>query len=262
MRGGHFPASTSRPTRPPSRVTLTIDRGDMAISNGRVISDTPGPGPGQHTVKFSTSPKMSSYLVAMAVGDFECLEGAADGTPIRVCTPPGKKELGRIALESAQEILTYLQRVLHHQLPVRKTRHAGGARLRRERDGEHRGDLLPRDAPCSPTARPRRSPRARTSPRRRARGGPSVVRQSRHHAVVGRPVAERGLRDLDGNPSAGRVPARSGTLPSTKRAPPRRRSTSIRCGRRAPSTPRCGRRPRSRACSTPFPTRRAPPSSG
>lgn len=88
-------------------VTLTIDRGDVAISNGRVISDTPGPGSGQHTVKFATSPRMSSYLVAMAVGDFECLEGAADGTPIRVCTPPGKKELGRIALESAQQILTF-----------------------------------------------------------------------------------------------------------------------------------------------------------
>ena len=88
-------------------VTLTIDRGDVAISNGRVISDTPGPGSGQHTVKFATSPKMSSYLVAMAVGDFECLEGAADLTPIRVCTPPGKKELGRIALESAQQILTF-----------------------------------------------------------------------------------------------------------------------------------------------------------
>jgi aminopeptidase N len=88
-------------------VTLTIDRGDVAISNGRVISDTPGPGPGQHTVKFSTSPKMSSYLVAMAVGDFECLEGAADGTPIRLCTPPGKKERGRLALEYAQEILTF-----------------------------------------------------------------------------------------------------------------------------------------------------------
>ena len=88
-------------------VTLTIDRGDVAISNGRVISDTPGPGSGQHTVKFSTSPKMSSYLVAMAVGDFECLDGAADLTPIRVCTPPGKKELGRIALESAQQILTF-----------------------------------------------------------------------------------------------------------------------------------------------------------
>jgi aminopeptidase N len=88
-------------------VTLTIDRGDMAISNGRVISDTPGPGPGRRTVKFATSPKMSSYLVAMAVGDFECLEGAAEGVPIRVCASPGKKELGRLALESAQQILTF-----------------------------------------------------------------------------------------------------------------------------------------------------------
>ena len=88
-------------------VTLTIDEGDMAISNGRVLSDTPGPGAGQHTVKFTTSPKMSSYLVAMAVGDFECLEGGADGTPIRVCTIPGKKHLAEIALESSQEILKY-----------------------------------------------------------------------------------------------------------------------------------------------------------
>jgi aminopeptidase N len=88
-------------------ITMTIDQGDMAISNGRVLSDTPGPARGQHTVKFSTSPKMSSYLVALAVGDFECLGGAADGTPIRVCTVPGKQALGQIALESTQEILKY-----------------------------------------------------------------------------------------------------------------------------------------------------------
>ena len=101
-------------------VTLTIDRGDVAISNGRVVSDTPGPDPGQHTVKFATSPKMSSYLVAMAVGDFECVEGAADGTPIRVCTQPGKKELARIALESAQEILTFYNRYYTIKYPFGK----------------------------------------------------------------------------------------------------------------------------------------------
>ena len=64
-----------------------------------MLSDTPGPAPAQHTVKFATTPKMSSYLVAMAVGDFECLEGAADGIPIRICATPDKKELGRIALD-------------------------------------------------------------------------------------------------------------------------------------------------------------------
>jgi aminopeptidase N/puromycin-sensitive aminopeptidase len=88
-------------------LTLTIDRGDVAISNGRVISDTPGPGPGQHTVKFSTSPKMSTYLVAMAVGDFECLEGGADGIPIRVCTTAGKTPLARLALDLTGQILPF-----------------------------------------------------------------------------------------------------------------------------------------------------------
>ena len=91
-------------------VALTIDRSDMAISNGRVTSDTPGPGPGQHTLTFSTTPRMSSYLVAMAVGDFQCLEGAVDRVPIRICATPDKKNLGRIALESAQEILKFYNR--------------------------------------------------------------------------------------------------------------------------------------------------------
>jgi aminopeptidase N len=88
-------------------VTLTIARGDIAISNGRIISDTPGPGPEQHTVKFSTSPKMSTYLVAMAVGDFECLEDSADAIPIRVCATAGKSHLGRLALDFTQQILPF-----------------------------------------------------------------------------------------------------------------------------------------------------------
>src|SRR4051794_13150719 len=88
-------------------VTLTVDRGDTAISNGKVLSDTPGPAVSQHTVKFATTPRMSTYLVAMAVGDFQCLEGAADNIPIRICAVPQKKELGRIALESAQQILRF-----------------------------------------------------------------------------------------------------------------------------------------------------------
>ncbi len=88
-------------------VALTIDARDMAISNGRVVSDTPGPGANRHTVTFAMSPKMSSYLVAMAVGDFECGEGAADGIPIRVCALPGKKNMTRLAVEAAEHILTY-----------------------------------------------------------------------------------------------------------------------------------------------------------
>src|SRR5579859_8026269 len=50
-------------------VSLVVDSGDTAISNGPIVSDTPGPGAGKHTLKFLTSPKMSTYLVALLVGD-------------------------------------------------------------------------------------------------------------------------------------------------------------------------------------------------
>jgi aminopeptidase N len=89
-------------------VTVTADRGDVAISNGRMASDTPGPAGAQHTMKFSPTPKMSTYLVAIAVGDFQCLEGSSEGVPIRICATPDKKDLGRIALESAERVLSYL----------------------------------------------------------------------------------------------------------------------------------------------------------
>jgi aminopeptidase N len=88
-------------------LTVTVDRGDIAISNGKVLSDTPGPAITQHTMLFAPTPKMSSYLVAIAVGDFRCLDGAADSVPIRICATPDKRDLGRIALDSAQQILKF-----------------------------------------------------------------------------------------------------------------------------------------------------------
>src|SRR3954462_714570 len=88
-------------------LTVTVDRGDIAISNGKVLSDSPGPAITQHTMVFAPTPKMSSYLVAIAVGDFRCLDGAADGVPIRICATPDKRELGKIALDSAQQILKF-----------------------------------------------------------------------------------------------------------------------------------------------------------
>jgi len=88
-------------------ISLTIDRPDQAISNGRVISDTPTADGARHIVKFSTTPKMSTYLVAMAVGRWSCLEGAAESVPIRVCSTEGKQDMGRIALDLTQQILKF-----------------------------------------------------------------------------------------------------------------------------------------------------------
>jgi aminopeptidase N len=101
-------------------VTVVAERGDRVISNGKTLSDVGGPVPTRHTVKFATTPKMSSYLVAIAVGDFQCAEGAADGVPIRVCATPDKKPLTQLALTSAQEILHFYDTYYAIKYPFEK----------------------------------------------------------------------------------------------------------------------------------------------
>ena len=99
-------------------ITLIIDKGDTAISNSKIISDTPGPGDGKHTLKFAPSPKMSSYLVAMLVGDFVCREGGADGIPIRVCSLPEQKDMTGFALEASENALKYFDKYYAIKYPT------------------------------------------------------------------------------------------------------------------------------------------------
>jgi len=88
-------------------ISMTIDAGDTGISNGAQLSDTAGPYPGTHTVSFATTPKMSTYLVAMVVGDFVCRAGQTDGTPIRICSTPDKLHLTEYALAAAEQQLAF-----------------------------------------------------------------------------------------------------------------------------------------------------------
>ncbi len=83
-------------------ITLMVDAADTAISNGRQLTDTPGPDPGKHTLTFARTPKMSTYLVALLVGDFVCRDGVAATTPIRVCATPDKHPLTGFALKAAE----------------------------------------------------------------------------------------------------------------------------------------------------------------
>ena len=101
-------------------LTAIIDQRDSAISNGAVLSDTPGPGPDKHTIRFDTTPKMSTYLVALAVGDFACNGGSVGGIPVRICSTPDKKHLTGLALESTQEILKYLNNYYSIRYPFKK----------------------------------------------------------------------------------------------------------------------------------------------
>ena len=85
-----------------------------------MVSDTPGPKPGTHTVRFGTTPRMSTYLVALAVGDFQCAEGSAGPIPVRVCTRPERKDAARFALEAAEQIFAFDNRYFAFHYPFRK----------------------------------------------------------------------------------------------------------------------------------------------
>ena len=100
-------------------IALTVDAADTVISNTNQIADVPA-GPGKHTLKFATTPKMSTYLVAFLVGDFKCTSGTSDGVPIRACSTPDKVQYTRFAVESAEYVLHYYDTYFGIKYPMPK----------------------------------------------------------------------------------------------------------------------------------------------
>ncbi len=101
-------------------VSLIVDKGDTAISNTNIVSDTPGPVVGEHTIRFATTPKMSTYLVAFLVGDFQCTSGSSDGTPIRACATPDKVQYTKFAVQAAEFVLHYYDTYFGIKYPMPK----------------------------------------------------------------------------------------------------------------------------------------------
>ncbi len=113
-----FPCFDEPALKATFNVTLVVDAGDTAISNTKMARDTPGPVAGKHTVMFATTPKMSTYLVAWVVGDFQCAGGKADGVPIRVCATPDKVKLAGLALDAAKWDLKYYDKYFGIKYPM------------------------------------------------------------------------------------------------------------------------------------------------
>jgi aminopeptidase N len=101
-------------------ISLTIDSADTAISNSLIASDTPGPASGKHTLKFAPTPKMSTYLVAFLVGDFQCTKGQQDGVEIRVCSTPDKVALTSYGVDVAKYVLHYYNNYFGIAYPLKK----------------------------------------------------------------------------------------------------------------------------------------------
>ena len=63
---------------------------------------------------------MSTYLVALSVGDWACVSGGADGIPIRVCGRPDRKDQLGFALQAAEFAMKYYNRYFSIKYPFEK----------------------------------------------------------------------------------------------------------------------------------------------
>jgi aminopeptidase N len=87
---------------------LTIEgpADQMAVSNMPVAETSPLPG-GRQAVRFTDSPKMSSYLLFMALGDFERISRKVGNVDIGVITRRGETAKGEFALNAAADVVGY-----------------------------------------------------------------------------------------------------------------------------------------------------------
>ncbi len=99
-------------------VSLIVPKGKTAISNTLPISVT------EHEniyeiVKFSPTPKMSTYLLAFIVGDLEYLKSETkNGTLVRIFTTPGKKHQAQFALDCTVKTLEFYEKYFDISYPL------------------------------------------------------------------------------------------------------------------------------------------------
>ena len=146
---------------------------------------------------------MSTYITALIAGPYPHVHDEHDGIPLGLyCRAlAGRAPRRRRAVRRHQAGLRLLPPGLRLPLPVRQVRPAVRAGVQRRGDGERRRGHLPGGLRL-PQQGHRRGVRAARRDGA-ARDGAHVVRRPRDHALVGRPVAQRVLRDLHVGARAG-----------------------------------------------------------
>jgi aminopeptidase N len=107
-------------------LSIEIPADQVALSN-MPEKETIAVGADKKLVTFETTPIMSTYLLAWAVGDFEYVEAFTERRyngkqlPVRVYTTRGLKEQGRWALEHAPKIIDYFSEQFDIDYPLPKS---------------------------------------------------------------------------------------------------------------------------------------------
>ncbi len=100
-------------------ITVDAPADLMAVSN-MPIASTEKLASGENRVHFATTPKMSTYLLFLGIGDFERIATTVDGVQVGVVVNRGDAEKGRYALEQAARLLHYYDDYFGLRFPLPK----------------------------------------------------------------------------------------------------------------------------------------------
>ncbi len=101
-------------------ISVTTSTSNKVLSNAPVIR-TERHGEGRKTVHFAETPLLSTYLIALAVGDLEASKSVSLGpTEIRIWHTPGKRAQTSFGLEAARECLRRLEHYFGIAYPYSK----------------------------------------------------------------------------------------------------------------------------------------------
>ncbi|GIL40370.1 M1 family metallopeptidase [Roseiterribacter gracilis] len=99
-------------------LTAIVPQDEVAISNMPIEASAPEDG--RKRVTFARTPVMSSYLLFLAVGDYESIEGQAGNTKVAVWTPRGAIHRAHYALDATIEVLTWFSDYFAMPYPLPK----------------------------------------------------------------------------------------------------------------------------------------------
>ena len=101
------------------QVTVDAPADRMAVGNMPAESETPLPD-GMKRVRFAPTPRMATYLLFLAIGDFERISENVDGVEVGVVVAKGDRERGRYALEQATRLMRYYNGYFGVHFPLPK----------------------------------------------------------------------------------------------------------------------------------------------
>ena len=100
-------------------VSMTVGKDLDCISNMPVLS-VKKIGKGAKEVRFRETPRMSTYLLYLGVGNYDYVKGKAGKIDVRVITTPGNKKLARLPLEYAKKFIKFFEGYFGVKYPLPK----------------------------------------------------------------------------------------------------------------------------------------------